>query len=145
MDTNTILATGAVAVVSGIVGGSIPGVFRLVAEWLARRGARREVVADLAGELLEGCERLRASSGDVPVNAQMSEVLRKFTNEERPEWRRARDDHRASLRSLAVRIGVRNKKLGESALALISAAERDAKAWESARDAFSNRLFPKFR
>lgn len=139
MDTNTILATGAVAILSALVGALVPGLLSVFADWRARRAARFEVVADLAGELLEGCERYRASRKDIVVMDVLTELRTEGITAPRSEVTRQRDDDRARLRSLQVRIGARHKKLGESSRRLIEAAIKDGE-WGATRNQFMDDL-----
>lgn len=121
-EIDTILATGAVAILSGLVGALVPAVAKLLGDWRARVAARRETIADLAGELLDVCERYRASSKDLTFDEQILLPFYGSGYAKRSAWQRARDDVRAQMRSLQVRIGARDRKLGASANTLVGAA-----------------------
>ncbi|WP_299303301.1 hypothetical protein [uncultured Brachybacterium sp.] len=120
MDTNTILATGLVAILSALVGALVPGLLGVWADSRARTAARHEVISDLAGELLEGCERYLAADKDFPVMNSLAVIAEGFSAP-RSDASRRRDDERARLMSLAVRISARHRKAGQSALKLVDA------------------------
>lgn len=139
-EVDTILATGAVAVLSGLVGALVPAMAKLLGDWRARVAARREVIADLAGELLDLCERYRASRDDLTFNEQLLLPFYGTGYAKRSAWQRDRDDVRAQMRSLQVRIGARNEKLGASARTLVDASVDSKTDWSKARDRFTEAM-----
>lgn len=139
MDVGTIIATGAVALVSATVGALVPGWMKLRADASAREAARLEVVADLAGELLEGCERYRGAKKDIVVMDRIAANAMEGLAVPRSPVSRQRDEDRARLRSLAVRISARHRELGDSARRLVDAA-MEADGWDAARTAFMDDL-----
>lgn len=135
-----VLATGAVAILSGFVGGLVPALGKLIGDGRARRAARHEVVADLAGELLDLSERFRDSRSDVTRNEEYESELVEMGFAKRPDWLRQRDDVRAQMTSLAVRIGARHKTIGEAAAGLVKSADGKHESWSAARDTFTAAL-----
>ncbi|MFC0292281.1 hypothetical protein, partial [Brachybacterium muris] len=121
----------------------VPGLLGLYSDARARRAARLETIADLAGELLEGCERYRAAAQDVAVLTELTSLEIPGLTSGRSPVRREHDDERARLRALAVRIRARDTELGKLAQALVVSARQDS--WGGERDRFVKGLSGKVR